>query len=73
MRQTISAKFLLADPAPATTVIPAGFAVKRLPAKVAAGARKPRSGAMGGSLASRELGRLVLGRAPLLSYAAKVR
>jgi hypothetical protein len=49
-RNTISARFLLAAlPARrSTTVVPDGFVVTKLPAKVANGARKPRSASVGG-------------------------
>lgn len=42
MRRDISAKFLLAAAPPAVTIVPQGFVVKKISARVAAGARKPR-------------------------------
>lgn len=48
-RKPISAKFLLAAPPPAETVIPEGFAITKVPAKVAYGAHKPRHGSNGGA------------------------
>lgn len=42
MRSYISAKFLLAPPPPAVTVIPQGMVIHKVSARVAQGARKPR-------------------------------
>lgn len=64
MRDYISAKFLLAQP-PGPTVIPANFPIKRFSAKVATGARKPRTGLAPGLMSSAAQGEVY--------HAAKVR
>lgn len=58
-RPYISAKYLLADPPPAVTVIPEGFAryIQYLPAKPARGiSRGAKGGAMVGSTSPRAVG-----------------
>jgi hypothetical protein len=47
----ISARYLLAEPPPALTTIPAGFKITQCPTKVLAGARRPRKGKGSGGAA----------------------
>jgi hypothetical protein len=76
-RATISAKFLLAAPPPATTVIPDGFKIKKLAAKQAQGAYKPKIAPRGDAptiyQAARATQTLVKAsdRRRLLNYAAR--
>lgn len=51
------------------TVIPDGWVIKKLPAKVAAGARKPKSGCIGGAATCGMIAQDT--RAPLRAWAAK--
>ena len=55
-RAYVSARFLLADPAPTTVVIPDGFKVTQIPCRgYVAGARKPKGGAMIGATCPRKV------------------
>lgn len=51
MRNTISARYLLAAP-PGPTIVPSGFVIQRYRARVAQGARKPRVGCISGATPS---------------------
>jgi hypothetical protein len=76
-RAAISAKFLLAAPPPAETIIPDGFKIKKLAAKRAHGAYKPRIAPRGDAptiyQAARETKTLAQAadRRSLLNYAAR--
>jgi hypothetical protein len=54
-RPFISAKYLLAAPPPAETVIPKDFPIERYAARVAAGARRAKGGAIVGSTSPRDM------------------
>ena len=70
MRDYISAKFLLAQP-PGPTVIPEGFKITRGTAKVAAGARKPRTGLAPGLMSSAAQGEVYHGAKQRLHNASR--
>ena len=68
MRNTISARYLLAEP-PGPTVVPSGFPIQRYAARVAQGARKPRTGALGGAQPTKTI--LTTSRANVRNLAAR--
>lgn len=70
MRDYISAKFLLAQP-PGPTAIPEGFKITRCTAKVAAGARKPRTGLAPGLMSSAAQGEVYHGAKQRLHNASR--
>ncbi len=71
MRDCISAKFLLAAPPPRDTVIPADFKITRCTAKVAVGARKPRTGLAPGMMSSAAQGAVYHGAKMRLHNASR--
>ena len=70
MRDYISAKFLLAQP-PGPTVIPEGFKITRCTAKVATGARKPKTGLAPGLMSSAAQGEVYHGAKQRLHNASR--
>lgn len=70
MRDYISAKFLLAQP-PGPTVIPEGFKITRCTAKVATGARKPKTGLAPGLMSSAAQGEVYHGAKVRLHNASR--
>ena len=71
MRAYVSAKFLLAAPPPSLTVIPEGFKITRCAAKVAQGARKPKTGLAPGMMSSAAQGEVYHGAKQRLHNASR--
>lgn len=70
MRDYISAKYLLAPP-PGPTVVPEGFKITKVAARVARGATKPRAGLAPGLMSSAAQGAVYHGAKVRLHNASR--